>query len=57
VPAARELRDCWLEHLNAGGTQLIGEAKYEVSRSLGGESMQALPGQILALPSPSANAA
>ena len=34
VAAARELRDRWLEHVNAGETNLIGVGKYEVSRAL-----------------------
>src|SRR5688572_33420086 len=34
VAAARELRDRWLEHVNAGETLIEGAAKYDVSRSL-----------------------
>jgi len=32
VAAARELRDRWLEHVNAGETLIEGAAKYDVSR-------------------------
>jgi hypothetical protein len=32
--AARELRDRWLEHVNAGGTLLESSGKYDVTRAL-----------------------
>ena len=34
--AARELRDRYLEHANAGPSALPGEAKYDVSRRIEG---------------------
>jgi hypothetical protein len=39
VAAARELRDRWLEHVNA--TPLIGQGKYEVSRAIAGPGGEA----------------
>ena len=32
--AARELRDRWMEHVNAGGMQLDGAGKYDVVRAI-----------------------
>jgi hypothetical protein len=34
IAAARELRDRWLEHVNAGPSALAGEGKYDVSRRI-----------------------
>ena len=34
IAAARELRDRWLEHVNAGEMLLEGAGKYDVSRAL-----------------------
>jgi hypothetical protein len=34
VAAARELRDRWLEHVNAGETIVLAQGKYDVSRTL-----------------------
>jgi hypothetical protein len=34
VAAARELRDRWLEHVNADRSILLSEAKYDVSRRI-----------------------
>jgi hypothetical protein len=34
VAAARELRDRYLEHVNAGGMALEGEGKYDLTRAL-----------------------
>jgi hypothetical protein len=36
VAAARELRDRWLEHVNADASALLTEAKYDVSRRIEG---------------------
>jgi hypothetical protein len=36
VAAARELRDRWLEEVNAGAAMLVGNGKYDVSRELAG---------------------
>ncbi|MEO6567637.1 MAG: hypothetical protein ABIO94_02640 [Opitutaceae bacterium] len=39
VQAARELRDRWLEYVNAEASGLIGTGKYEIARALpAGES-------------------
>jgi hypothetical protein len=42
VGAARELRDRWLEHVNAGGAELVSQSKYDLVR--------ALPGPVAAKP-------
>jgi len=34
VAAARELRDRWLEHVNAGGMRIEGARKYDVVRAI-----------------------
>ena len=34
IAAARELKDRWLEHVNAGGAELISEGKYDLTRAL-----------------------
>ena len=36
VAAARELRDRWLEEVNAGAAMLVGNGKYDVSRQIEG---------------------
>jgi hypothetical protein len=36
VAAARELRDRWLEEVNAGAAMLLGNGKYDVCRELAG---------------------
>jgi hypothetical protein len=42
--AARELRDRWMEHVNARGTSLGSPAKYEIARTLPGKALpRALP--------------
>jgi hypothetical protein len=38
VAAARELRDRWLEEVNAGAAMLVGNGKYDVSRQLVGDT-------------------
>jgi hypothetical protein len=48
VAAARELRDRYLEHVNADASALLTEAKYDVSRRIEGrEHCDAEPGQRL----------
>jgi hypothetical protein len=53
VAAARELRDRWLERVNApgGATSLPSSGKYEVTKALAGPSVEVVA-TIPALPAP-----
>jgi hypothetical protein len=44
LKGARELRDRWLEKLNSEPQLLIGNAKYEVARALGGPGVMQITG-------------
>jgi hypothetical protein len=41
VPTARELRDRFLEHVNADPSAVTGEGKYDVSRRIGHREAEA----------------
>jgi hypothetical protein len=43
VAAARELRDRWLERVNADTSAVLGEAKYDVSRRIEGREAEPEP--------------
>ena len=43
VAAARELRDRWLERVNADASALVSEAKYDVSRRVEGRDAEPAP--------------
>src|SRR5687767_3718200 len=43
VAAARELRDRWLERVNADASALAGEGKYDVSRRIEGREAEREP--------------
>jgi hypothetical protein len=49
VAAARELRDRWLERVNAGEHLLAGDGKYDVSRALVARSATALVDRPVAM--------
>ncbi len=50
VAAARELRDRWLEQVNATGEALLAQGKYEVSRPFDGNELPRLPHHRPSLP-------
>jgi hypothetical protein len=50
VAAARELRDRWLEHVNAGELTLEGAGKYDVVRVLPSPTAPLLPSGPALLP-------
>jgi hypothetical protein len=50
VAAARELRDRWLERVNADPSLLVSQSKYEVSKALSAPAVQAPA--LRALPEP-----
>ena len=55
---ARELRDRWLEHVNADASALLGEAKYDVGRRISRTGTGSLArGEMPALPAPRRGAA
>jgi hypothetical protein len=54
VAAARELRDRWLEHVNADPSALLSAGKYDVARVLGSTNFVASPASAPLLPAPQA---
>jgi hypothetical protein len=54
VAAARELRDRWLEHVNADPSVMLSAGKYDIARALGSTNFVASPASAPLLPAPKA---
>ena len=54
VAAARELRDRWLEQVNAGELLLEGAGKYDVARQISASSVEPRHFSATAIPTPKA---